>query len=291
MPLSRRSFLVGGAAALLACPPGARAAILAREDDGAAGRVEPTPDRPTPPPYPPLTPGSRPFAAGETLSYSVEYQGIRAGDATLAVVGPSEVEDLSGLLVRYTGETRGLVAKFYRMEDRVETLLDPLFLFARRTETWSQQRDRFRHRIVRFEPKAGRYVRREIPGDTITGPLETPVVEGLGLIYHLRVKPLVPGGRLTVPVFRKQNVTSITFAARGPVLVSTPAGRFETVEIRPVEADGRDTDEAGLFGGHATIWLTNDARRIPVRLAGSARVGSLEARLQEVLVPGPVSAR
>jgi hypothetical protein len=254
--------------------------------------VEREPERPTPLPYPPLAAGSRPFAEGEHLVYAVDYQGIRAGGATLTVIGPTQVDDLSGLLVRYTAETRGLVAKFYRLEDRIETLLDPLFLFARRTETWSRQRSRYRHRIVTFDPRAGRFVRREIPGDTIAGPLATPVVEGLGLVYHLRVKPLAPGGRLTVPIYRKQEITAVTFEARGPVLVSTPVGRFETLEIRPVEADGRSTeDNGGLFGGQGTIWLTTDARRMPVRLAGSAAVGSLDARLREVRVPSPVTAR
>ncbi|HEY8370085.1 MAG TPA: DUF3108 domain-containing protein [Thermodesulfobacteriota bacterium] len=290
MRVTRRTLL-GGLGAALAWPGAAGAAILPREDDAAKGQVVREPARPTPPPYPPLPAGSRPFADGESLEYEVEYQGISAGDASLTVLGPTTVDGLSGLLVRYTAQTRGLVARFYRLDDRIESLLDPLFLFTRRTETWSQQRSRYRHRVVRFEPGAGRFVRREIPGDTITGPLDTPVVDGLGLVYHLRVKPLAPGSRLTVPVYRKQEVTAVTFEARGPVLVGTPAGRFETIEIFPVEADGRSTEEGGLFGGRGRIWLTTDERRVPVRLAGSAAVGSLDARLRQVLVSSPVSAR
>ncbi len=290
MGLTRRGLL-GGAAAAVAWPAAARAAILGREDDAAAGRAEPKPARPTAAPYPPLPPGSRPFAAGENLAYTVEYQGIEAGDATLTVVGYTSVDDLTGLLVRYTGETRGLAARFYRLEDRIETLLDPLFLFARRTETWSQQRSRFRHRITTFDSQTARFVRREIPGDTITGPLESPVVEGLGLVYHLRVKPLAPGAHITVPIYRRQSVVPVTFGASGPVLVETPVGRFETIEVKPVKEAGRDTEEGGLFGGHGAMWFTNDARRIPVRLVGSVRYGSIEARLREVDVATPVTAR
>jgi hypothetical protein len=293
MPFTRRALL-GRAAAAAAAPALARGkaagALLPREDEPAAGRATPRAEPAASPlRLPPLPPGSRPFAPGEVLRYAVTFQGFTAGEATLAVLGPATIGPQSGLLVRYTADSRGIVAAFYRLHDRVEALLDPLFLFTRRYESWIEQGRRRRHRIVTFDPAAKRYVRTEEGGDTTTGPLDRDVVDGLGLVYHLRVKPLQAGARLTVPVFRRREAALVTLGAAGPVTVSTPAGRFETLEVKPAAPEGprprASGDDGGLLGGTATIWFTTDPRRIPVRLAGSGKAGSIEARLTAIELP------
>lgn len=290
MGLTRRGLLAQLAAA--AAPGPAAAGILAREDDAAAGRATPSPQGRPSTGYPPLPAGAPPFAAGELLRYGVSFEGISAGDATLAVVGATTIGVRSGLLVRYTAETRGLAARVYRLRDRIDALLDPKLLFTQRYESWSEQRSRRRHRIVSFEPEAGRYVRVEVGGGTTTGPLDREVVDSVGLVYYLRAGPLEPGGRLSVPLYRKQEITLVTFGVSRPLLTETPAGRFETVEVKPVASDqlGDDQDartsvDGGLFGGAGSMWFTLDARRIPVRMVGSARFGSIDARLTGADLP------
>jgi Protein of unknown function (DUF3108) len=288
--LTRRGLLAQLAAATT--PGTAAAAILSREDDAAAGRATPSPQGQPSAAYAPLPAGAPPFATGEFLRYGVSFEGFSAGEAALAVVGATTIGGLSGLLVRYTAETRGLVATFYRLRDRIEALLDPKLLFTQRYESWSEQRRRRRHRIVTFEPEAGRFVRVEVGGDTTTGPLDREVVEGVGLVYYLRAGPLEPGRRVSVPLYRRQEITVVTFGVSRPLLTETPAGRFETVEVKPVASDqlgddeeARTTVDGGLFGGAGSMWFTNDARRIPVRMVGSARFGSIDARLTGADLP------
>jgi hypothetical protein len=290
MGLTRRGLLAQLAAA--AAPGPVAAAILSREDDAAAGRATPSPQGRPSASYPPLADGAPVFATGELLRYGVSFEGLSAGDATLAVVGATTIGALSGLLVRYTAETRGLVARFYRLRDRIDALLDPKLLFTQRYESWSEQRRRRRHRIVTFEPEAGRFVRVEVGGDTTTGPLDREVVESVGLVYYLRTRPLDPGRQLSIPLYRKQEITVVTFGVSGPLLTETPAGRFETMEVKPVASDqlgddqeARTTVDGGLFGGAGSMWFTNDARRIPVRMVGSARFGSIDARLTGADLP------
>lgn len=302
------------AAALLVGPGGHRRAAVHRrlaawEGPEEAGTIggRPAPGRPgagagpsgapTPPPHPALPEGARPFAPGEQLRYEVDWSGIGAGEATLEVVGPAGIGGQSGLLVRFVAESNRFVSFFYRLHDRHESLLDPLFLFSRRYEAWIEQGRRRRHRVVVFEPEAGRLTRTEASsGEAATLPLDGPAVDGLGLLYHLRARALEPGSRLAVPIYRKQEVRLVTIEAIGPVVTETPAGRFETVELRPVdeaENGGRngDANGGGFFGGASLrIWLTTDRRRLPVRLAGSARRGSIDARLAEVRIP-PVAVR
>ncbi len=292
MRLTRRRFLAQafGAAALPATVP---VGGLPRDGDdahiGQAGRVRRGPAlsaRASVLVYPPLPDGARSFAPGEILRYAVDYGGLAAGEAALEVVGPTTVDEQKGLLVRYTAASRGLVRLFYKVNDRIESLLDPLFLFTRRYESWVEEGQRRRHWIVVFEPEEKRFRRIGSDGETVTGPLESDVVDGLGLVYHIRVRPLEPGGRLVVPLYRKETVTMVTLGASGKVVTDTPAGRFETLEVRPIGPPSSGGEgSGGLFGAALSIWLTTDRRRLPVRLSGSTRWGgSIDARLTSVRV-------
>jgi hypothetical protein len=285
MPLTRRRL--AGLAVLAAMAPQQAAAQFIGREDG----TEPPPAgaRPSPAVVPPLRPGAEAFAPGEALHYSVAFEGITAGQAKLVVVGPSTIDGRDGVLVRYTGETRGIARRIYRFEDRIDALLEPPAFFTHRYESWSLQRNRRRHRIVTFEPEAGRFVRREESGSVLTGAIGGEVVDGLGLVYHLRARRLAPGDQVTVPLYRKQDVTRVTFGVTGPETIDTPAGRFEALRVRPVRTEsgkeGNATSDGGLFGGSGSMWFTSDARRLPVRLVGSARYGSIEARLTELDLP------
>ncbi len=292
MRLTRRRFLAQtlGAAALPAALP---VGFLPRGSDeastGPAGRARrglALPAGLSALVYPPAADGARPFASGEILRYAVDYEGFSAGEATLEVVGPATVEEQTGLLVRYTAASRGLVKLFYKFNDRIESLLDPLFLFTRRYESWLEEGRRRQHRIVVFEPEEKRFRRIGSDGETVTGPLESDVVDGLGLVYHIRVRLLEPGGQLVVPLYRKETVTMVTLGASGKVVTDTPAGRFETMEVRPIGSPSSGGEgSGGLFGAALSIWLTTDRRRLPVRLSGSTRRGgSIDARLTSVRV-------
>jgi hypothetical protein len=63
--------------------------------------------------------------------------------------------------------------------------------------------------------------------------------------------------------------------------ISVPAGKFECFVVEPI------LKASGLFQhqGRLTVWITKDARMLPVKMSGKIVVGSVEAVLSNV-VPG-----
>ena len=89
------------------------------------------------------------------------------------------------------------------------------------------------------------------------------------MVYFVRLKELTVGQTYTLPVLVKdkpQNVTLIIY--RREVMKTEALGRVETLALR--------TSHGYL------MWLTNDKRRIPVRIEANTQVGRLTGTLEKV---------
>ncbi len=73
----------------------------------------------------------------------------------------------------------------------------------------------------------------------------------------------------------------MTLQVLGRDTIDTPAGRFAVIAVRPTFRS------RGLFaeGGHATIWLSDDAARIPVAIKSRLSIGTLSINLRNWIQP------
>jgi hypothetical protein len=112
------------------------------------------------------------------------------------------------------------------------------------------------------------------------------VLDVLSALFVTRVRGVSEAEPLRLPVFDngKSYVLEVRFRGRERLDLPAPLGKkVPTVVVEPVLAEG-----TGLFvkEGRLTVWLTDDARRIPVRLRSKVAIGSVSADL-ESYEPGP----
>ena len=105
-----------------------------------------------------------------------------------------------------------------------------------------------------------------------------PVFDPLSLVYHLRTLPLQPGTVQSFTVFADGKVYLLEARITKRESIETPAGTFNTVVVEPKMLAG------GLFKdeGDLTIWYTDDARHIPVRIRSDVKVGAITATLKSI---------
>src|SRR5581483_10507663 len=105
-----------------------------------------------------------------------------------------------------------------------------------------------------------------------------PVFDPLSLVYHLRALELQPGRTQSFTVLADGKVYKLDARVTGRETLQTPAGTFRTVVVEPrMLAGGLFKDEGSL-----TIWYTDDARHIPVRIRSDVKVGSITASLRAI---------
>jgi hypothetical protein len=97
----------------------------------------------------------------------------------------------------------------------------------------------------------------------------------LSAFYFIRTQPLAVGKSFELSAVSGKKAYKLKVICHREETVKVPAGTFKTWVIEPVLKDD------GLFKakGQLWIWVTRDARRMPVKMQSKIPVGSVKAEL------------
>jgi hypothetical protein len=221
-----------------------------------------------------------PFQVGELLSYDVAWSSyVTAATATVTVKerqasGSSAVYDLVA-----EGRSVGLLDALYPVYYKAESLLDTRTLQPAIATFYSDERGSRHLRTTRFIGPTRIEFEAETggPRETLTVPAESR--DPLSVIFVLRTLPLKAGPVATMPVVDGADVYQTRWQAAGPEPLATPAGRFSAWRLTPslAHADGQP-----ITAMRITLWLSNDARRLPVKLQAELPIGTFTLALTKI---------
>ena len=236
--------------------------------------------------YPSRRPVQDPIWVGERLVYTMSYIGVPVGEFTLEVlpnkfVANREVYHITGHAV-----TSSVASLIYRLDDFVETYFDYQGLFSHRfhilLDETKQKRDSLE--LNDSEKKETFFWNRWHHRDK--GYSETKqfaavpsfAQDTMSALYYIRMLPLPTGSELTFPVISEGRAWEAICTVVRREMKDTVLGEVQTIVIRP------DTKYEGILrkAGTSYLWLTDDDRRIPVRLEAKVRIGSIVAKLKKV---------
>lgn len=113
-------------------------------------------------------------------------------------------------------------------------------------------------------------------GDGQGEPMPRAALDGLGLLYLLRTMDLETGDTIRLERHFQAEHNPVVFRVVGRQRIRVPAGRFRTVVVEPVipalAVFREDRDPR--------LWLTDDARRLIVRVESATRFGPLQLHLR-----------
>jgi hypothetical protein len=222
-----------------------------------------------------------PISGPETLHYGVEWRLIRAGTAkiTWTPQGSPESSYQAQLLL----QSAGVVTKLYRVHDTyVSQMSDQLC--ADNFVLNAEEGKRRRETKVSFD-HAGKihYHERDLVKNTtvLAKEIDSPpcVQEIIGGLYRLRTLKLEPGQSAQVPVSDGKKFANAKVEAQEREEIRTPTGQHKTIR-----------HEVFIFNNvlysrnaRAFVWLTDDARRTPVRIQVRLRfiIGTITLDLEK----------
>jgi hypothetical protein len=221
-----------------------------------------------------------PFRPGETLTYDVSWSSMLvAGTAVVTVAEKRPSFNSTAYYIVAEGKPLPLLTRIYALYYKMETLVDSYTLLSQRTTLYSEEGARRRNTATRFD-RGARHAFFEVFSDPgVKTILNVPgdVQDGLATVFALRTHALKRGEGWSYPV-----------ADNGALYtVAVQVGDLEPVKAlgRPINAwklQIRLTDaQQTVVWKNIAMWLSDDPRRLPVRMQADLPVGTFVLALRE----------
>ena len=222
-----------------------------------------------------------PFRAGEVLTYDVSWSSyLTAGIVTMSVREKKASYGSTAYYMVAEGRPTPLLSKLYTLYYKADSLLDAYSLLPQRGSVFSDEGGRRRTKTTSFNQGA-RAATYELQTATL---VKKPVTlapftqDALSVIYVLRAIPLKPGGSVSIPVTDSGKMYKVQVRVGNVEPVKTGIGTVNAYRITPTVTDmqGKPESTRGL-----AIWISDDARRLPVRMQAEVAVGNFNLTLRD----------
>jgi hypothetical protein len=261
----------------LACSTLALAALLLVPIAGQQpGRTAPEARTPAP-----AREASVPFQPGETLAYDVGWSNfLTAGTATTSVLEKRPSAGSTAYYIVAEGQPIDLLMRLYKLHYRADTLLDAATLLPRRASIVAQEGQRRRTQVTTYDQRARSATYEAQTATTVkrTLRLPAPAQDPLSAIYAIRTMPLRQHQTIRMTVVEGGELLNVEISVAGREAVRSGAGSTTAWKLVPTVRDDKGRLETTR---RMAMWVTDDDRRLPVRMEAELAVGRFTLVLRE----------
>jgi hypothetical protein len=221
-----------------------------------------------------------PFRPGESLTYDVSWSDyLTAGSATLTVRDKRPSFGSTAYYLVAEGRPTTLLSKLYAVYYKADSLVDAYTLFPQRGSVFSQENGRQRMKETRFDQarKAATFQMRTATTMTQDQALPGPTHDGLSALTAMRTMPLAPGASTSFAVSDSGYLYRVTASVTGKETLQTGLGALPAWKVVPAIRDTRGQ----VVGRGIAVWISDDARRLPLRIQAQLPVGAFNLTLRE----------
>lgn len=218
-------------------------------------------------------PANYPFHVGERFEYAAKLGLLRLGTAWMSVTGIDTVRGNESFVFEFGLDAS---APFYKSKNVLQSWTGTQDLISRRFHQDLVENGKPRKRYFEIFPDSLFYTQQNREG---TKPTVTNPLDDAAFFYFLRTLPLEVGQTYKYDRYFKKELNPVTITVVKREKMEMPDGKeVNCVILNPV------VGEDGLFAARskAMLWITDDARRVPVQIKAKLAFGSVTLRLEKV---------
>lgn len=219
---------------------------------------------------------------GETLVYDAKFGFLKLGDGMMRIAGIDTVRGVESL---HTVFHLKASAAFYRLDDRMDSWVGLADFASRRFVQDFHEGASDRYTEYEIYPDSGFYRQSDV--DTVAATSVDPL-DDAAFFYFVRTVDLEVGKTYEFDRYFRPDRNPVILEVLRKDTLDVPAGRFETLVIRPT-IKGR-----GILGEaqEPLMWLTDDDRRLMVQLKSTfASIATITLQLREITDEVPETMR
>ena len=219
------------------------------------------------------------FKKGEFLRFDVSYGVFDTAEATLEIKKNTEKIGLRNTMhVVGKGWSKGALSWFFKVEDRYETFIDEDAIlpwkFIRHVREGGYELDR-EILFNQYSDKA--FVFQNDKKEYQVTPNTQDLLSAFYYARTLDLQNANVGQEFMINTFFDREMYPLKIKFLGKEIIKTKLGRFSCLKFRPLVEQGRVFKEEEDM----TIWISNDANKVPIRVTSDLLVGSINMDLVE----------
>ena len=233
-----------------------------------------------------------PYKIGENFTFEAKYKkfglSFTVADFKFLVEKPS---DGNNIQIKSVGTSRGTLVKLFGFKflQKIDSTVEAGKNRILETTKKDVQKKRIRDSVAEFDYDKSevRYVETD-PNDPSRPPrrvastIPDDTQDVVTAVYMLRRMPLAIGKRFVIKISDSGLVYDVPVNVTAREKKKSILGKLWCWKIEPeIFGEGRFIEQKGSF----TIWITDDARRIPVRAKLNTKFGGVGIKLKKMNVP------
>jgi hypothetical protein len=231
------------------------------------------------------------FSYGERLSFEIGYGFITAAEAFMNISpSPVVMNGRETYEVNFDVNSRSSFDIIFKVRDNYKTYLDSKGLFPWKFEQHIREQNYKKDFEAYFLPDSHKV--KTVINYSERREFEAPsyVQDIFSAFYYIRSLDLrnsKNGDVITTDAFNDDKHFSLVVRIIGREEIDVPAGEFKTIIVKPELQEGFTSKTSDIF-----VYLSDDERKIPVKVKMKIVIGSLVGELTEYSgLNGPLDAK
>ncbi len=227
---------------------------------------------------------SLPFKNGERLEFQIKWLFIPAGRAVLEVLAPSSAIPGAAHHFVLTASTYPAIDLIYKFRERVDSYTSALInrtVFYKKRQQGKTERDITVHFNLKQNTSQYTNFKEVLP------PIKLPkgTLDPLAALYFIRCQPLIPGQTIERPITDGKKVVIGRLRVIKRETIRLAGYYYKTIKLEPELKEVKGVFEKSK-NAKMYVWVTDDKRKILVRLKSQVVVGSFTATLVNLEILG-----
>lgn len=210
------------------------------------------------------------FKVGEKLKFRVHYGIINAANITMAVDQATSINGRDALAVRCEGETMKSFDWAYKVRDKFQSWIDAEALAPIRYAKTVRENKYYDEDLAIYmhDKKKLRNSDGEMAMPMYTQDIASVLYYARNLNFDkAKVNQVYP-----LDLYLDNKIYNLNFTYMGKETLNTDIGKVKCIKLRPKLV----VDRVFKSSNDMTVWVSDDANHIPVRVQTAIKVGSLK---------------
>lgn len=213
------------------------------------------------------------FKVGEKLVFSIGWEFIDAGTATLSVEEITLVENKPSFKITAVTHSNTFFSTMYKVRDRLESYVDVDGIFPHRYVKRANEGGYQRNFEVHFDQLSQKAAIDDRDSGNSVIKIPQYLQDIISAFYYVRTQTMVEGQDIRLNVFDNGRYRAVNIKVVKRERISVEAGEFDCILVQtPIGPFNNRSD--------LNIWLTDDQRKIPVLMKSKIIIGSVRAELE-----------